>query len=95
VRYGRDSSARAFAHTAQWLPGSTTLPAPVHLVSPAAYRFEIDLPHKRFRSIGGLVMDELGRIPQVGDEVRIGEVTLRVDAMSGLTITQVSIYFPA
>jgi CBS domain containing-hemolysin-like protein len=47
------------------------------------------------QTVGGLVWAQLDRRPEIGDEVELGDVTLRVDAMAGLTITQVSIFFPA
>jgi CBS domain containing-hemolysin-like protein len=46
------------------------------------------------QTVGGLVWAELGRRPEVGDEITIGDVTFRVGAMDGLTITQVSLFFP-
>jgi CBS domain containing-hemolysin-like protein len=45
-------------------------------------------------TVGGLVWAELGRRPQVGDEVAIGQATLRVEAMDGLAITHVSLFYP-
>ncbi len=45
-------------------------------------------------TVGGLVWAELGRRPEVGDRVTIGELTFRVDAMEGLAISQVSVFFP-
>jgi CBS domain containing-hemolysin-like protein len=47
------------------------------------------------QSVGGLVWAELGRRPEIGDEILLGEVALRVDAMAGLTVAQVSLFFPA
>jgi CBS domain containing-hemolysin-like protein len=46
-------------------------------------------------TVGGLVWAELDRRPKVGDEVRVSQATLHVEAMKGLTVTQVSIRFPA
>ena len=46
------------------------------------------------QTVGGLVWAELGRRPQVGDEVVVGGVTLRVEAMDGLSVTQVSLLYP-
>jgi CBS domain containing-hemolysin-like protein len=45
-------------------------------------------------TVGGLVWAQLGRRPEVGDEVAIGAVTFRVEAMAGLAITRVSLFFP-
>jgi CBS domain containing-hemolysin-like protein len=52
-------------------------------------------PHEHdVHTVGGLVWAELDRKPEVGDEVTIGEVTLRVDTIAGLAITQVSVFYP-
>jgi CBS domain containing-hemolysin-like protein len=45
-------------------------------------------------TIGGLVLAELGRRPQVGDEIRTGEITYRVVDVDRLAITRLSIHFP-
>lgn len=46
------------------------------------------------QTVGGLVWAELGRRPEVGDQVSIGDAVFRVLAMTGLAITRVSITFP-
>jgi CBS domain containing-hemolysin-like protein len=46
-------------------------------------------------TVGGLVMAELGRPPFQGDEVSMGPVTMRVEAVEGLAVRRVSIRFPA
>ena len=46
-------------------------------------------------TVGGLVWAELGRLPQVGDEITIGDVTFRVEAMAGLAVARVSLFFPS
>ena len=45
-------------------------------------------------TVGGLVMAELGRRPAQGDEINLGDVTLRVEAVERLAITRVSVHFP-
>jgi CBS domain containing-hemolysin-like protein len=45
-------------------------------------------------TIGGLVLAELGRRPQVGDEIRTGEIIFRVVDVDRLAITRLSIHFP-
>jgi CBS domain containing-hemolysin-like protein len=47
----------------------------------------------RVQTIGGLVMSELGSAPEVGQELRIGEATLRVETVEGRAIGKVSIRF--
>ena len=45
------------------------------------------------QTVGGLVWAQLGRRPEVGDEVTLGNAILRVEAMAGLTITRVAVLF--
>jgi CBS domain containing-hemolysin-like protein len=45
-------------------------------------------------TVGGLVWALSGRRPEIGDEITVGNVTLRVEAMAGLTVTRVSLFFP-
>jgi CBS domain containing-hemolysin-like protein len=47
------------------------------------------------QTVGGLVWAELGRRPEVGDEVAIGDVTFRVEAMAGLAVARVSVFLPS
>lgn len=75
------------------------LVAPGHLVAQGTMSLEdlqpyvlLDAGDHDVHTVGGLVWAELGCRPEVGDEVPIGEVTLRVDEMSGLTITWVSVF---
>ncbi|MBA2692638.1 MAG: HlyC/CorC family transporter [Rubrobacter sp.] len=42
-----------------------------------------------FDTIGGLVLGHIGRAPEVGDEVRLEEHTLRVDDVDGSRVAQV------
>jgi putative hemolysin len=46
------------------------------------------------RTLAGLVFDELGRGPQVGDAATFDGVTLRVEAMDGLRITRLRVTLP-
>lgn len=57
-------------------------------------RFKLRLPEDRANTIGGLVMAALGRLPQVGDEARFGQVRLRVEAIDGARVLEVSLYLP-
>ncbi len=49
-------------------------------------------PH--IQTVGGLMMAELGRRPLVGDEITLGSVILRVEAVERLAVTRVSIRLP-
>ncbi len=53
--------------------------------------FDIHLPHESSRTVGGLLMDELGRIPRVGDEIEVDGIRLRVDAVAQQSVTRVCI----
>jgi putative hemolysin len=56
---------------------------------------EIDLPHEATRTIGGLVMDSLGRLPKVGDEIKYEDIAIRVEAVSHRSVTAVCISLPS
>ncbi|MDO4887385.1 MAG: hemolysin family protein [Actinomycetaceae bacterium] len=51
-----------------------------------AKAFGIPLPDGPFDTIGGFVINELGRMPEVGDEVRWGAHLLRVESLEGRRI---------
>jgi CBS domain containing-hemolysin-like protein len=44
-----------------------------------------------FDTIGGLVLGQLGRIPEVGDEVRMGDHVLRVEEVDGPRVARVNV----
>ncbi|MFD6178834.1 hemolysin family protein [Isoptericola sp. NPDC060282] len=44
-----------------------------------------------YETLGGLVMAELGRVPERGDEVRCGDVLLRVEAMDGRRVERLRV----
>jgi CBS domain containing-hemolysin-like protein len=78
-----------------------TLVAPGHLVVQGTVQLEDVEPYVSIgqhehdvQTVGGLVWAQLGRRPEVGDKVAIGDVIFRVEAMASLTITQVSLLFP-
>ena len=47
---------------------------------------DLKLPHEIANTIGGLVVEELGRMPTVGDSVKVGNVCIRVEAMENLAV---------
>ncbi len=53
-------------------------------------RTGVDLPdHSAYETVGGLMMAGLGRVPRVGDEVRVPGAVLRVDRMEGRRVERV------
>lgn len=61
------------------------------LVSDVNEYFELSLPEESADTIGGLIFSELGRRPNVGDEVEVAGVVLRVEALEDLGVSEVSI----
>jgi CBS domain containing-hemolysin-like protein len=51
----------------------------------------IDLPEGEYETIGGFVMDRLGRVPRRGDRIQYGEWTLRVRRMDGRRVKEVEL----
>ena len=51
----------------------------------------IDLPPGKAHTVGGLLMDRLGRIPQPGDEIVIGGVRLRAEAVERRRVSRVCV----
>ncbi len=51
----------------------------------------IYLPTEPVATVGGLIASELGLIPSVGQEVIIGEATLRVEKMEQNSVTEISL----
>lgn len=66
------------------------------LVTDVNEYLELNLPESEADTLGGLVFSELGRIPEVGDEVTIGipAVAIRVEAIEALSISEVSLQLP-
>lgn len=61
------------------------------LVSDINERFNLHLPLHEGRTIGGLALARLGRLPQVGDEIDLGTARLRIDAVSNTVASEVSL----
>ncbi len=57
-----------------------------------AERTGVDVPEApAYETLGGLVMAALGKVPVVGDEVRLDDVTLRVEAMDSRRVERVRV----
>ena len=48
--------------------------------------FDLEIDDPFYNTIGGYVFGQLGRRPEIGDEVEIDGHTLRVDLLDGLRI---------
>lgn len=70
--------------------GSVTIPGLTHLIDLEG-DLDITLPETESHTLGGLVMDLLGRIPQAGDTVVIDRYDAHVDLMDGNRVDQVTL----
>lgn len=58
-------------------------------------QFELNLSSDESDRIGGLVFEQLGRLPRVGDQVELpGDITLTVVSVDGLRPRQLQLTFP-
>jgi putative hemolysin len=55
---------------------------------------DLDLPHEASLTVGGLVEEELGRIPDEGDSIELQGVRLRVEAVANNSVTSLSLTLP-
>jgi CBS domain containing-hemolysin-like protein len=53
--------------------------------------FDIQIKKNDFDSVGGLIINELGRIPSVGDNVRVNGISLKVLSVAGRRIKKVRV----
>ena len=53
-----------------------------------------ELPIDHVRTLAGLVFNALGRRPEVGDEVAVGDVRLRVEETDSARITRIVVRLP-
>jgi CBS domain containing-hemolysin-like protein len=65
------------------------------LISDVNEYLELNLPNEAADTLSGLVFSELGRSPNAGDEVVIGDIQIRVEAMADLGVSEVSLQLPS
>jgi putative hemolysin len=53
--------------------------------------FGYEIESEDFDTVGGLLMNQLGRLPQVGDEVSVGGLSLKVLSMAGRRVRRLRI----
>jgi CBS domain containing-hemolysin-like protein len=60
-------------------------------------RFDLAVTSDEVDTVGGLVWQLLGRVPKVGDQVRLEAdgIVLRVDAVDGMAVARVGFILPA
>lgn len=86
----RDEHDRRERRPTKTIDGRIIAPA---LVRPDQLRrYGVDLPEGEYETLGGLIMDRLGRLPVTGDVVDEGGWTLRVTKTDGRRIREVELY---
>lgn len=73
------------------LPGNRVLVRWDWLVEDLNELLETHLPSDRVETIGGMVLSELGRAPQVGDLVELEGLVFRVEKVEGKAVSAVSL----
>ncbi len=74
-------------------PGRVVVPGDM-AVSELNARYGLRLPEGDARTVGGLVIDMLGRAPVAGDEVLVAATALRVELVAGHAVARVSFARP-
>jgi CBS domain containing-hemolysin-like protein len=64
------------------------------LISDVNEYLELNLPNEGADTLSGLLFSQLGRSPNVADEVAFGETQIRVEAMEDLGVSEVSLQLP-
>ncbi len=64
------------------------------LIEHLNHRLDIDLPIDEAHTIGGLVLQVMGRIPQIGESVKIQGINLRVQAVTNRAIEELLLTLP-
>jgi CBS domain containing-hemolysin-like protein len=54
-------------------------------------RFELDLPHEDFDTIGGYILGSLGRPPETGDTVEADGATIQVKSVDGPRVSMLTL----
>jgi CBS domain containing-hemolysin-like protein len=75
----------------QPLPDGTALIDGLATIEEVNERFDLHLDDPNYDTLAGFVIGRLGRLAQVGDQVVVDRVELRVEAMDGLRIARVSL----
>jgi CBS domain containing-hemolysin-like protein len=79
---GRVTSTLRGPRAAERIAGATTL-------ARFTARFGVELPEGQYETVAGLLMAELGRVPEVGDRVVHGPLEIVASRREGLRVTEV------
>jgi CBS domain containing-hemolysin-like protein len=59
------------------------------LIDELNQHYDLDISHPDADTVGGLIMSQLGRIPNPGDKIEIGDIQMEVENVKGLVIQTV------
>jgi len=79
----------------QRLPDGSVLLSGLVQIEEVNEEFGLDLSDPHYDTIAGYVLGRLGRLARVGDAVKAGGIRLRVEALDGLRIARLSLFFEA
>jgi putative hemolysin len=65
------------------------------LVSDVNAQFGLHIDEDTYTTVGGFVLGQLGRRPQLGDVVMVENRTMRVNALDGIRVAKVWLSKPA
>lgn len=74
-------------------PDGTTLVSGLFLLEDAMERFNLAVAEEEldeYDTLGGYIQGQLGRVPQIGDAVNLGNYRLQVEEMDGLRVDRIS-----
>ena len=60
----------------------------------SAYIGDLEIPDGEYETLGGFLLEVLGRIPVIGDEYRLGEIQMSISRMRGMRVGRVRITIP-
>lgn len=58
-------------------------------------RFHLSLPQEHVHTAGGLILQRLNRIPEVGDRVEVGGVQMVVESIEGKAVQTIRLHLPS
>jgi CBS domain containing-hemolysin-like protein len=93
VRDEFDTTEGGVQNDVEARPDGTTLVSGLFLLQDAIERFNLEVPEEEldeYDTLGGYIQGHLGRVPQVGDAVNLGNYRLVVEEMDGLRVDRIS-----
>jgi len=92
VRDEFDTNEEGVKNDVEARPDGTTLVSGLFLLEDAIDRFDLKVDEEEldeYDTLGGYIQGHLGRVPQVGDSVTLGNYCLKVEEMDGLRVDRI------